>query len=191
MTSKHPSSKSVVVPVTGAPDGGLNTKTSYFTRDQIAKLQENSQNRVYEYEYDQTDNTLTPDQLEQIFREVRDAYLEIRQAKTMAKDVEIREFLMESNPVWKQIATHSHTKMFEYVTSSKFRMEHLVFLIHLKADEIRSNMIEETRMQKFNDYFHKELDTGMTVEEYQKKIKEQDEQEGQPTKFGLSMAPKQ
>jgi len=183
------SSQPISVPVVGAPDGALETQTSYFTNKQIEELQKNPQNRVYGYEYDQVDRVLPPIELESTLNEIRKAYEEIRSGSATAKDVDIRDYLLETNPQWKHLASHSHTKMFEYVTSMKCKMEYISFMCQLKQEEHQARMPEETRMRKFNDYFYEKLNTGMTVEEYEKKMKDEDDAEGVQTQFGVSTAP--
>lgn len=173
---------------------GVKTTTSMFTKEQIDKLSQNPQNRVYDYEFDQVDKVLTPGEVRDIARDIRAAYMDIKQAKPSAPDSEIRAFLLVSNPEWTAFAQTSHMRIFDYLTTLGCIMEHLEFMLNLKIAEAETAMTEDKRMETFNNYFHKELDTGLTVEEYEKKMKDQDAQEraqSSANKFGKSTAPAQ
>ena len=179
----------ISVPVVGAPDGALKTQTGYFTPRQIEEIQRNPQNRVYGYEYDQVDRVLEPDEVSAMMTDANRMYSEIRTERPNADDKDIREYLIETHPEWKTPATHTYKRMFEYATSVKCNMGHLQFMISLKKEEQQTKMKDEDRMKKFNEYFYEKLDTGMTVEEYEAKMKEEDEREGKQTQFGISNAP--
>jgi hypothetical protein len=188
----------------GAANGNGNVKseTQYLTAEQVEKLQRDPQNRIYEYEYDQVNTVIPADQVWKMVQDIRTIYMDLCTNPSGTSDADIREYILtQENPAFRTFAIKTHTKLFEYVTSRNCNMDMVKFMIDLKNKETKTGMKDEHVKAELNQYLYQKLDTGLTVEEYQAKMKAEEEaaqgqgaeasDNGAPLKFGLSTAPEE
>lgn len=176
---------------------GVKVTTQCFSAEQIAKLQEDPQKRVYDYTYDHvSETTLAPGEVRAILQEVRKQYLEIKTSK--ASDDEIRKFLLAENPSWSTLPT-THPLFWQHTTMVTTNMANIFYLLDLKEKQVTQGLSEDVCRDTLQTHMAKVHDTGLTLEEYKQKIKEEERAKGidpatlerafAPTDFAVSTAP--
>lgn len=154
-------------------------ETTYLNQNQLEELAKDPTNRIYEYTYDDPTHQFTPQERQELMKEVHENYLALRQEHPEEKDDEIRERLYTSNETWKKFADN-HAKVFSTMTDREVpadHINHLRYMVYLRIEEAAGNIAPHMVQMMLQDYLVEKFKTGESLDSYKERLAEEEKAE--------------
>jgi len=144
-------------------------KSEIFTGSQLDKLTQNSNNEVYEYQYDSVDRVKSVAEVKTLMKTLRLAYLKLRETDPELCDNAIRRKILEDN-VTMQDFKKTHPKIFELFANRKSEpkdFEIILYQLNIRLNVENGTIPQEEGTRLVQLYLYEKFKTGKTYEQYQ------------------------
>lgn len=131
-------------------EGLENQEIREFSEEEINRIRENDPNaEICKVTYNKVERILTMKEVKSALSTIRTMFETLRKEDSTRPDEEIRKQIRQKSKIAEEMASNSHPKLFEAVTSRKstpedFRM--IMFNIHLREQVEEETLTEEEAM---------------------------------------------